>query len=45
MGPRPPKLIEAIKRLMKAALSANVEVTVLRQDLELLLTVWQQKKG
>jgi hypothetical protein len=42
---KPPEVLLSVKRLMKAAMATAVEVTVLRRDLELLLTVWMEKKG
>ena len=36
------KLREAVKRLINAINKPAVEVTVLRQDIELLLAVWNK---
>ncbi len=40
-----PVLRDAIRRLMDASKKDRVEVTVRRRDLELLLTIWNEKKG
>jgi hypothetical protein len=39
------KVRTAIKRLFDAVRQPAVEITVRRQDLELLLAVWRFKKG
>lgn len=39
------KIRTAVKRLFDAVRQPAVEITIRRQDLELLLSVWHSKKG